>query len=85
MENQNNKSRGLGVASLTLGIISVLTHILWYMGLITGILAIVFGAKSLKFEDRKTGKAGLILGIIGLSLTVLVYASLVVLLMLSKI
>ena len=32
---------GMPAASLTLGIISILTIIFWYMSLITGILAIV--------------------------------------------
>lgn len=38
---------GMPAASLTLGIISILTIIFWYMSLITGILAIVFGVKSI--------------------------------------
>lgn len=64
---------GMPAASLTLGIISILTIIFWYMSLITGILAIVFGVKSIHRTNSKLGKAGMILGIIGLSICVVIY------------
>ena len=46
---------GMPAASLTLGIISILTIIFWYMSLITGILAIVFGVKSIHRINSKLG------------------------------
>lgn len=64
---------GMPAASLTLGIISILTIIFWYMSLITGILAIVFGVKSIHRTNSKLGKAGMVLGIIGLSICVVIY------------
>lgn len=42
-----NKS-GMPVASLTLGIVSIVLSTFWYISLPAGILAIVFGAKSIK-------------------------------------
>lgn len=64
---------GMPAASLTLGIISILTIIFWYMSLITGILAIVFGVKSIHRTNSKVGKAGMVLGIIGVSLCCFIY------------
>lgn len=58
---------------LVLGIISILTSLFWYLTLPTGVLAIVFGVKSIRKVGSRLAKAGLILGIIGLSLFVLVY------------
>ena len=65
------------VASLVLGIISIVTILFWYMSIPTGILAIVFGAKSYKRNGKKLGLAGLITGIVGLSLCVLLYITIV--------
>lgn len=69
-----NKS-GMPVASLTLGIVSIVLSTFWYISLPAGILAIVFGAKSIKKMGSKLGKVGMILGIIGLSILLLIYVS----------
>ena len=76
---ENKEKTGMPVAALVLGIISIITHLFWYMTLPTGILAIILGAKSAKRTGSKLGKAGLITGIIGLSAFVFVYASLTIL------
>lgn len=68
-----NKS-GMPVASLTLGIVSIVLSTFWYISLPAGILAIVFG-ESIKKMGSKLGKAGMILGIIGLSILLLIYVS----------
>ena len=80
---EKNKS-GMGIASLVLGIISVLTCLFWYMALPTGVLAIVFGAKSIKNTGSKLGKAGLILGIVGLALFIFIYVSFTLILLLAN-
>lgn len=72
MEN-NKKYTGLAVASLTLGIISIVTTLFWYISIPTGILAIIFGVKAIKNYGSKLGKSGLITGIIGISLCLLIY------------
>ena len=69
-----NKS-GMPVASLTLGIVSIVLSTFWYISLPAGILAILFGAKFIKKIGGKLGKAGMILGIIGLSILLLIYVS----------
>jgi hypothetical protein len=63
----------LSSAALTLGIISVVGFCFWYIALPAGVLAIVFGVKSYRKAGRGTAKAGFILGIIGLSVTILAY------------
>ena len=70
-EDANKSSQN--IASLVLGIISTVTFMLWFITMPTGILAIVFGAKSIKKTGSNLAKTGLILGIIGLSLFAALY------------
>ena len=81
MENKEKNKTAINAAALTLGIVSIVTALFWYVALPTGILAIIFGAKSAKRTGSKVGKAGLITGIIGLSLFILIYVSLVIILL----
>ena len=75
----------MNIASLVLGIISIVTAAFWYITLPTGILAIIFGVKTARKTGSKLGKAGLITGIIGLSLFVFIYFSLILILILANI
>ena len=70
--------------SLTLGIISILSALFWYVTLPTGILGLIFGVKSYRQFRSKLGLAGLITSIIGLSLFVFIYVSLIILLMINN-
>ena len=45
MEENVKEKTGMPVASLVLGIISIVTNLFWYVTLPTGILAIIFGDK----------------------------------------
>lgn len=71
---------GMGVAALVLGIISILGVMFWYIAFPAGILAIIFGVKSLKKMGSNLGKAGLITGIIGVSIGAFIYISLILVL-----
>ena len=82
MEEQNKSV--MRVASLVLGIISIVTAAFWYITLPTGVLAIIFGAKTTKKFGSKLGKAGLITGIIGLSLFLFIYISIIFIIILSN-
>ncbi|CCY71974.1 unknown [Clostridium sp. CAG:921] len=82
--NNLNKKSAAPAASLTLGIISIVTALFWYLALPSGILAIVFGANSVKKFGSKLGKAGIITGIIGLSLFLFIYISILLLILLSN-
>ncbi len=73
--NKNNSA--MVVASLPLGIISIVLSVFWYITIPTGVLAIVFGAKTARGLGSKLGKSGLITGIVGLSLFVLIYVSMI--------
>ena len=72
------------IISLVLGIISTVTTFFWYISLPTGITAIVLGAKSYKKEGKKLGIAGLITGIVGVSICLLIYITLVIILILKN-
>ena len=65
------------VASLTLGIIAIVCNMLWYISLPTGILAIIFGKSGIKKTGSKAAKAGMICGIVGLSLCVVLYVTII--------
>lgn len=70
-------------ASITLGIVSILTILFWYMSIATGVLAIVFGVKSIHRTNSKVGRAGMILGIVGLSICIVIYLFFTVMILLS--
>ena len=73
-ENEINKKKSAKAeASLTLGIVSIVTAWFWYITIPAGILAIIFGTKAVRAFGSKLGKAGIITGIVGLSLFLLSY------------
>ena len=72
------------IAALVLGIISVAFSAFWYLAVPTGILAIIYGAKSNGEWGSNMGKTGLILGIVGLSLFLLLYLSMICVLILRR-
>lgn len=76
MEEKEKNKQVMHIASLVLGIISICTGLFWYIALPTGILAIVFGVKSARRTGSKLGKAGMITGIVGVSLFALIYLGL---------
>ena len=82
-EKEVNKSV-MHIAALVLGIISIITAMFWYVTLPTGILSIVFGVKSAKRTGSKIGKAGMITGIIGLSLFAFLYIGMLILMIISN-
>jgi competence protein ComGC len=63
------KLKDYSTASLVLGIISLLTVIFWFISVVLGVLAIVFGAISTKTPGRGKAIAGIILGSIGIVLS----------------
>lgn len=77
-DNHVNKSV-MHIASLVLGIISIVTALYWYITLPTGITAIVLGVKSARRTGSKMGKAGMITGIVGLSLFAFMYIGVILL------
>lgn len=83
MEKEKTKGCGFNAASLTLGIISVLTTLFWYITYPCGILAVVFGVKGINKTNGGVAKAGLTLGIVGMSLATLIYLFLITVMIIS--
>ena len=82
-EVKEKKQTGMCVAALSLGIVSIVFNLFWYICIPTGILAIIFGAKTARSLGSKLGKAGLITGIVGLSLCACLYISMVLLVLIA--
>ena len=79
----SKEKTGLHVASLVLGILSIVFAAFWYIALPAGIMAIVFGVKSIKMIGSKMGKAGMVTGIVGLSLFAFIYIGISLILILA--
>lgn len=70
---QVQESKGLSIASMVLGIISVVLFCAWYIALPCGILAIIFGIiERKKNKSNKFAKSGFILGIVSIVLSIVV-------------
>ena len=72
------------IASLVLGIVSIVATLFWYISLPSGITAIVLGTKSYKNYGKKLGIAGLVTGIVGISICLLLYISIFILIYLGN-
>ena len=82
---KEQKERYVGhIVSLVLGIISILTALLYYISLPSGIISIVMGVKTYKKHGSKVAVAGFITGIVGLSLTLIIYITFIILLLLKN-
>lgn len=69
--NKNNST--IGISSLVLGIISILSAFFYYISAPCGILAICLGNRASRKYESKLGKAGVVLGIVGLSILAFIY------------
>lgn len=68
---ESGGSKGMAIASMVFGILSIVACCYWYFGLIAGIAGIVLGI----LHNRKNGScgmsiAGIVCGIIGIVLTI---------------
>ncbi len=72
---EEKKSNGLGVASLVLGIVSIIFSFIGLstIGLIIGIVGIVLGVMARKKNPTGMAKAGLVCSIIGTVLCALMF------------
>lgn len=83
MEEKSN-GKVIHIISLVLGIISIIFSTFWYISIPSGIIALIFGVKSAKKFNSKIGKAGLITGIIGLSICAFLYITFIILLIVNN-
>ncbi len=76
MNEEVGKTPGSSIASLVLGVISLLCAWFGYgalISIITGIIGIILGIKGNKIQQTGVGTAGIVLSIIGLVLSIIVF------------
>lgn len=81
---ENRKSTTLNITGFVCGIISILTTLFYYISIPAGIISIICSGKGIKKSGSKLAKAGLILGIIGLSICTLIYILFVTIIILAN-
>lgn len=72
-QEPEKESKGMSVAALVLGIVSLVLLCIWYVSIPSAILAIIFGILGRKKGGKGMGTAGLVLGIISVVLMVIFY------------
>lgn len=70
--NAVTESKGLSIASMVLGIVSVVTLCASYVSIVCAVLAIILGIIGRKKGGKGMAMAGLVLGIITLSIDILI-------------
>lgn len=73
VETPVQESKGLSIASMVLGIVSVVLFCIWYISVPCAILAIIFGIVGMKKGGRGMGIAGLVLGIVAIAILAIIY------------
>ncbi len=71
MPNGSQDKKGFAIASLVLGIVSVVFMCVWYLGIPAAILGLIFGIIANKAKKNGMATAGIVLSIIGLVLVVI--------------
>lgn len=72
-KEDNQESKGMSIAALVLGIVSLVMLCIWYISIPCSILAIIFGILGRKKGGKGMGTAGLVLGIITVVFLVIIY------------
>lgn len=67
------ESKGMSIAALVLGIISLVMLCIWYISIPCAILAIIFGILGRKKGGKGMGTAGLVLGILTVAFVIIFY------------
>lgn len=71
-EEPKKEKKGFCIASMVLGIVSLVFFCIWYISIPCGILAIIFGILGIKTINKGMAIAGLITGSIGLVVSTLI-------------
>lgn len=71
-QNTAKNKKGICVAALVLGIVSLVLFCAWYIALPCGILAIIFGVQGMKTVNRGMAIGGLVTGAIGLLISMII-------------
>lgn len=74
MESEAVKQqKGLSIASMVLGIVSIVFYCFWFISIPCSILAIIFGVVGMKKGGKGMAIAGLVCGIIGIAYTLYMF------------
>lgn len=65
--------KGLAIAAMVLGIVSIVFFCIWYISITCAVLAIIFGILALKSTGRGMAIAGISTGAVGFVLMILFY------------
>ena len=71
-EKQKEDKKGFCIASLVLGIVTLIFFCIWYISIPCGILAIIFGILGIKSTGKGMAVAGLTTGTIGLVISIII-------------
>ena len=69
--DEKQESKGLSIASMVLGIISIVFFCIFLISIPCAILAIIFGVVGMKNGGKDMGIAGFVLGIVSLIISIL--------------
>ena len=72
-----NESKGLSIASMVLGIVSLVMLCVYYISIPCAILAIIFSVVGRKKGGKGMATAGLVLGIIALAIDIVIVVAFV--------
>lgn len=72
--NNRVKVNGLNIASLVLGIVSIVLWCMWYISIPCSILALIFGIIGIKKHGKGLAITGIVTGAISLAIWVLLFA-----------
>jgi hypothetical protein len=73
------KSTSYGIASMVLGILSLVFSVIFPLAILLGILAIVFGIKQKRIKGNGFATTGLITGVVGILLSIFVVVAIILL------
>ena len=72
-EDSKDDKKGLCIASMVLGIISIVLFCIWYISVPCAILAIIFGILGMKSSFKGMAIAGIITGALGILFTIVIF------------
>lgn len=72
-EDSKGDKKGLCIASMVLGIISIVLFCIWYISVPCSILAIIFGILGMKSSFKGMAIAGIITGALGILFTIVIF------------
>lgn len=75
-KEEKKQKKGLCIASMVLGIVSLVLFCLWYISIPCGILSIIFGIVGIKTIDKGMAIAGIVTGAIGLFISFCIFMAL---------